>query len=670
MPFGKELSHLIEEQINRVAAGGTSGSGGTGAGSGSGADAGRLALLEANLQRLTEQFTSFLGTQKSNKRNLVDYGLEVMALHGMRLAVTAGRASFAEQNEPLDLPFTYLQLAQAGTAREIRYIYLSSAGVVLETTTDPTNIGPGYMPLALLDVWSNSTEITQDKIKDIRPTAGSGGSNDTVQTQLQLTGNVTLTSPDTGNDSFIVSAVNPAGLKVRITSGRALVDGEILDAEGGLLDLNSHRSVNKEFIAISDGVKTSYNLFHQLVQNVVVYVNDVVTAVTVDAAGGAITFAPAPSSGARLTASYIFSGNYTLVFLVEKTQTNNGQSLGVINWAVGSNRSSTQPPLLAQYQHAIAKIDMSSAITAISDAIIDNSYEVTNLTQDDLQNGGKLEGSSIKAAAITGDKIAVGTITGDKIVAGGIDAANIKAGAIRSEQIAAGAVTADKIAANAINAAMIQGGTITADKFESTTWGDMSQAMRFVKSILGGSQSWKKVLSSTDLVIGVKSNATVVSEQFPAIRLDMTRHWDDGSLWDSGGWDIPVYSSGYWESASIDYGSVSNLQAEFWAQPLLNDPAVTITVKARYSSDNTAWTSYETLTGNTGFGYLYWTGSLTAFRYFKVRVEFVTTDTNKFALLGNPEVRAANCQIGTEDLADGAVTITKLAPELRSRLGI
>ncbi|WP_312516254.1 hypothetical protein [Anaerospora sp.] len=882
MPFGKELSHLIEEQIQRAAATTATSADAGGNAKRSGTDEGRIAQIEANLQRLAETFTAYLSNQKKSKRNLVEYGLTVIALQGMRLAVTSGRAVFIDRDEPLDLPYTFLQLSSSGSERQIRYVYLDSTGVVLESTTDPTNIGVGYIPLAMVDVWSGATEVTQDKIKDIRPRAGAEESDSTATSQV-ITGNVSLYSPDTGNDSFFVSQTNPAGLKVNVSAGRALVAGEILNAEGGVLDLANHRKVVKEFLGISDGIKKQYELYHQAVTNVSIYVDDVVTTATIDAATGAITFSTAPPAGAVLRASYTFSGNYMLVFLVEKAQTNDGCSYGAINWTLGSNRNSLQPPVLTENQHAIAKVDLSSSITAITDGLIDNSYEIKNLTQEDLQRGGQLSGSSLApgsitgehitveaitgqniaieaisglhispeaiegqhiaveaitgvniapesitgekivarsitsntiaanaitsdkiaantvtaghivanavtgdkiaansitsgkiaansitaghviagqisgdklavnsvtsdkvaantitgahiiAAQITGDKIAVnavtsdkiaansitgshiiasqitgdklavnsvtsdkvaantinaghliagqvtgdkiaagtitgdklvgGTITGDKIIAGGIDTANIKTGAIKADQIAAGTINSSHIAANSITTDMLRGGTITADKFEDTTWGDMSQAMRFVKSIIGGEQTWKKVLSKTDLTIGVKSNVTVAVDDFPAISLDTQRHWDDGLAWDAGGqkWDIPVIASGYWESASIDYGVISNLQAEFWAQPLLTDPAVTITVKGRYSTDNLSWTDYETLSRSSTVNYLFWVGSLKSFRYFKIRVEFTTADTGKYAILGYPEVRAANCQIGTEDIADRAISSAKMA---------
>lgn len=661
MPFGKELSHLIEEQINKAVEYKNTGTDSAGAASRSGVDEGRIALLEANLQRLAEQFTAFIGAQKQSKRNIVDYGLDVIALHGLRLAVTAGRAIFTGFDEPLDLPYTYLQLTAAGAERQIRYIYLDSRGVVLESTTDPTNMGADYLPLAMVDVWSGVSELTQEKIKDLRPRAGAAEKADSG-TAYQLTGNATLYSPDTGNDSFIVSAEDPAGLMVNVSSGKALVDGEILNAEGGMLDLTNHRQVVKEFIAFSDGETDTFNLYHQAVSDVVVYVDDEAAEVTVDEENGSVTFAAAPAPEARIEASYTFGGNYMLLFLVEKALTSDGSSFGVLNWRVGSNRSAAQPPDLPPYQHAIAKVDMSGAINAITDEIIDNSYEVRNLTQYDLQYGENLDGSSLKAGAITGEKIAAHTIIGDHILAGSIESANIKTGAITADKIAAGAIAANHIAANAIKADMIDAGSITADKFESITWGDLSQAMRFVKAILGGEQAWQYVFSKPDLAVGEKDQVTVSTWDFPAIRLDTQIHWDDENVtWDTGTWDIPVYASGYWESASMDYGLSASLQAEFWAVPLIDDPAVAITVKAKYSEDNANYSDYEVLERGSGMGYYYWTGTLRQFRYFKIRVEFATTDTNKYTLLAHPEARAANCQIGTEDISDTAVTAPKLA---------
>ncbi|MBP2635996.1 MAG: hypothetical protein H6Q72_1903 [Firmicutes bacterium] len=647
MPFGKELSHIIEEQITRSVAQKSTATDSGGIATRSGADEGRLAQIEANLQRLADKFAAFLTTQKNSKRSIVEYGLKVIALHELRLAITDGRAVFADSDEPLDIPYTYLQLSAAGAERQIRYIYLNNAGVVLESSTDPTNMGTEYIPLALVDVWSGVQEITQDKLQDIRPRAGSEDNTDSSNTNLQVNGNATLYCPDTGNDSFVVAATTTAGLCVNVTSGRALVGGEVINAEGGLLDLSNHRNVTDEFLVFSDGITTQYNLYHQSVSNVVVAVNDVAAAVTVNEEEGSITFATAPEVGAKITASYSFSGNYVLVFLVERAQTNDGKPVGVIGWKVGSNRNLAQPPDLTQYQHAIAKVDMSSAIEAITDLLIDNAYEVQNLTQYDLQYGEKLGSASLRSGAVTADKIA----------AGSIDAGKITTGAIEADKIAAGAITTKLLATDSILADMIQAGTIKADMFEDSVWGDLSQAIRFVKSILGGEQSWSIKLNKSDLLAGIRFNVDVMSQTFPAIKLDTQQHWDDGSVWntDSQTWDIPTASSGYWESASIDYGAEANLQAEFWTQFLCEEELVNITVKARYSNDDLTWTDYETLKHTKGMGYHFWIGTLQRYRYFKIKVELATTNTGKYEILAYPEIRAANCQIGAEDMAPGAL---------------
>ena len=700
MSFDKELTHLIEQQISARASGSLGGAAEYARARNSATDS-RIEALEANLQRLSEEFMNLV-SQKKAQKNAVEYGLEVIALHDFRLVITSGRATFIDLPESIELPFTYLHLSPAGKEREIRYIYLNNTGLILENTTDPSNMGPEYLPLAIIDVWANATEITQSRIKDIRP-----GLEEDVNTssgltsgQNQLVGNVTLKFPDTGNDSFIVAATSPASLKINVSAGRALVDGEIIDAPGGVLDLTGHYAVNQELIGFGDGVKKTFSLYHKNVADVQAFVGGKITAATVETANGQITFATAPAIGVAITASYRFKGDYLLVFLVEKAATEDGKSFGVIGWKAGSNRTPDQPPALSDYQHAIAKVNMSGAITAITDFLIDNSYEVKNLSQYDLQYGGNLgegslqdgaittdkiaanaitgnkvaantiTGNKIAANAITGDKIvantitgnkiAAGTITGDKIIAGGIDTAHIKAGAITADRVASGAITADKIAANAIEASMIKGGVITADKFESTTWGDLSQAMRFVKTILGGAQAWKKTFTQTDLNIGLKQQVSVSSESYPSLKLDTQNQWDSGT-WNIGNWDFPVYSSGYWESASIDYGSISNLQTEFWAKPIIEDPAVTIIVKAKYSNDNVSFTDYEVLLKQSAIGHYYWVGTLRSFRFFKIRVEFTTTDKNKYTLLGFPEARVGNCQIGTEDISNYAVTAEKIA---------
>lgn len=912
MSFGQELSHIVEQQIDKALRqkSGLSESVGGGIGAG-GSDGGKIALLEANIQRLAEQVATYMSKQKETKRNVVDYGLEVLALHGMRIAITGGKAIFVDQDEPLHTSYMYFELSRGGAEREIRYIYLSNEGKIIESTTDPSNIGETYLPLAMVDVWSSSAEIIQERIQDIRPRSGKDIVESRDQSNGYLNGNVSMQSPDTGNDSFLIQATNPAGLKAKVSAGRALVGGEIVDAEGGILDLTNHRKVEKEFLGISDGETIEYELFHQSVSAVTAFVNDEWVEVQTDEAIGKITFSEPVEAGLPIRVSYQFTGNYPLVFLVEKVKTGTGKTYGVIGWKVGSNRNPQGEPILEEYQHGIGKVDLSSAIEAITDLMIDNSYEVINLTQEELQYGENLGSGSLKDGAIIANKIAANAVTANHIAVGSIDAAKIKSGSIQANHIAAGAIQAGHIGVGTITADKIEAGTISAEKFEDATWGDMTQAIRYVKSVLKNATSWRRKLSIDELGAGVLENVNCTSEEFPTLRLDTVRKWDqfeddfillpmsgkfledvkekvqfytdfmaektievrigapikeinkvvnmfaeearshiaerllplyeyymglkDGNpdfdfddwidsgnivkgfkkiiveeflndlsknvqytfgsrenlrntlgwtfggeeikisllnseerqnmlyqvlrknsgnyneahfdnllseifeelktafsqnnfvdwdkektfeereqnekdlficlaeqfllllpewieydgdteipfklpakvssmlegsepeeikearkntLWDYGNWDRPVFVSGSWESASIDYGRSEDLQSEFWVKPLNRAQAHQIKVQFRYSEDNLAWTEYEEGTRDITFGYLCWAGNLQRYRYLKVKVELNTTDPMEYELLAYPEVRIATCSTGTVgDIRFPAMTV-------------
>lgn len=528
MSFGRELSHIVEQQIDKaLRQKGTGGGESTGGGIGTGgSDSGKIALLEANLQRLAEQLATYMSKQKEIKRNVVDYGLEVLALHGMRVAITGGKAIFVDQDEPLHTSYMYFELSRGGVEREIRYLYLSNEGKVVESTTDPSNIGETYLPLAMVDIWSSSSEIIQDRIHDIRPRSGKDivDSKDTFESFL--TGNASLQSPDTGNDSFLIKATEPAGMKVKVSAGRALVGGEIIDAEGGILDLTHHRKVEKEFLGISDGERLEYDLYHQSVSDIEVLVNDEPVVVAIDEETGKFSFSEPVEVGLPITVSYKFSGNYPLIFLVEKVKTGTGKTYGVIGWKVGSNRNPEGDPALESYQHAIGKVDMSGSIEAITDLMIDNAYEVINLTQEELQYGEQLGSGSLADGAIIARKISANAVTANHIAAGSIDAAKIKSGSIQANHIAVGAIRADHIGAGTITADKLEAGTITAEKFEDATWGDMTQAIRYVKSVLKNATSWRRKLSINELSAGVLENVNCTSEEFPTLKLDTVRGWD------------------------------------------------------------------------------------------------------------------------------------------------
>lgn len=529
MPFGKDLSHLVEEQIKKsVAIQNVAGE--TGSISASGSNNGdKMALVEANIQRLAEQVAQMVSTQKKSKRNQIEYGLEVHALHGMRIAVTSGQAIFKELEEPLNCSFLYLELSPSLSGRQIRYIYLTPEATLVESRTEPSDLEE-YIPLAMVDIWAGVTEITEDKVQDIRPRSNdvTGDFKATEMVESLLTGNVTVFSTDTGKDTFIIRETAPPSMKVFVTSGRALVDGDVINAEGGELDLSQYQKVATEYVGRGDGEKVRFRLFHQHVGQVNVFVDGVVTEVAVDEESGEIIFEIPLEEGVEVRASYEFKGNCMAVFFVEKIYGNIGKPLGIIGWAIGSNRTPQEPPKLLKWQHVIGKAELSEAMTTIIDRVIDNSYEVINLTQEELQYGEKLGSTSLQDGAITAKKISANAIIGDHIAAGAIDAAKIVSGAVESQHISAGAILAQHIAANTITADMIKGGTISADKFESSTWGDLTQAIRYVKSILKEQNFWRKPLTKGEIASGVLENISYDTEEYPTLRLKNSRQWDAG----------------------------------------------------------------------------------------------------------------------------------------------
>lgn len=529
MPLGKELSHLVEEQIKKSSVAQTV-DGGTGSVSASGSNNGdKMALIEANVQRLAEQLAQMVSTQKKSKRNQIEYGLEVHALHGMRIAVTSGQATFKELEEPLDCPFMYLELSPSLSGRQIRYIYLTQEATLVESTTDPADMEE-YIPLAMVDIWAGITEITEDKVQDIRPRAN-GVTGDFKAKELVesiLTGNVTVFSTDTGKDSFVIRETAPPSMKVYVTSGRALVDGEVINAEGGELDLSGYRKVEKEYVGIGDGEKTAYSLYHQHVTNVTVFVAGEEKEVVVDEEVGNFSFASPIEEGLEIRASYEFTGSCMAVFFVEKIYADTGKPLGIIGWFVGSNRTPQEPPKLLELQHVIGKAELSDVMTTIIDTVIDNSYEVVNLNQEELQYGERLGSTSLQDGAIIARKISANAIIGDHIAAGSIDSAKIVSGAIEAQHISAGAILAEHIGANTITVDTIKAGTISADKFESNAFGDLTQAIRYVKSVLKEQNFWRKPLTKEELASGVLENISYDTEEYPTLRLKNTRQWDPG----------------------------------------------------------------------------------------------------------------------------------------------
>ena len=202
-----------------------------------------------------------------------------------------------------------------------------------------------------------------------------------------------------------------------------------------------------------------------------------------------------------------------------------------------------------------------------------------------------------------------------------------------------------------LDGAYIYSQTITADKFISTLYGDLNQAMNFTKAVLGAGDEYEHAITSTDLSGATKTHldGDYHIDYALSIRVAMTRLWDDGSAWwDTAGcyWDQPIETSGIWETASNDLGASESIQMSLEHQLFEDDAASTsYTVEGIYSNDNSSWGTngttlddgiWETfntrnVTGNTYRS----TGNLFTFRYFKIKITLNSSDTSKRIILYN-----------------------------------
>ena len=131
--------------------------------------------------------------------------------------------------------------------------------------------------------------------------------------------------------------------------------------------------------------------------------------------------------------------------------------------------------------------------------------------------------------------------------------------------------------------------SITADKFISTLYGDMNQAMSYVKTVLGAGDEYEHDLTAADLAAGIHSDidALTHADYGLSIRLATAKRWDEvGAVWDTGTWDEPTKASGSWTSASTDLGSLKTLQMALRYTLFEENPASTTpTIKGIYLSD-------------------------------------------------------------------------------------
>ena len=210
------------------------------------------------------------------------------------------------------------------------------------------------------------------------------------------------------------------------------------------------------------------------------------------------------------------------------------------------------------------------------------------------------------------------------------------------------------------NTAFIDGGfifanTITANQFISTLYGDMNQAMSYVKTVLGAGDEYNLTLTDTHMSSGTPTtiDADTHADYGVSIRLATATLWDEvGAVWDTGTWDIPTEAAGNWISEVFDFGANKSLQMAMQFTIVEDVPASTAAViTITYSLNGTDFgtnagvfddANWETMTQAQVTGDIYKaSGSLFTFRYFKIKVALETSDTDDriilhtMTLLGN-----------------------------------
>jgi len=278
-------------------------------------------------------------------------------------------------------------------------------------------------------------------------------------------------------------------------------------------------------------------------------------------------------------------------------------------------------------------VGMDSFLIAINDA-----GALFLATQNKIQHAGILQAGSITAEELATENL----IT---------NSAQIAEGVIQDAHIQN--LSGDKISAK----------TITADRFEDTLYGNLNQAVRFTKVVLRDVPGdWEHALTQSDIAGGTYSGIDIGphSDYYPSLRLDMTRHWDDGSpWWDQSGvyWDHPVVAGGTWTSLSFDSGTEASRVLDVFPHLVTDSPDATFGAQAIYSKDGVNWgtnedcndDNWETLTQTTAVEGTEteeaWEGSVLSFRYFKVRFILQTTDTSKRIIVNQPNLVLSSIDI-------------------------
>ena len=253
----------------------------------------------------------------------------------------------------------------------------------------------------------------------------------------------------------------------------------------------------------------------------------------------------------------------------------------------------------------------------------------------ELAAKGYTEGWSDYGADVTGSNIALSVVDqGTLALLNEISKNELDTTVIEDGKIATGLVVANSIVA----------GTITAEKFMSTLYGDLNQAMSYVKTVLGAGDEYEEDLTDALLTAGSGGmDADTHDDYGVSVRIQTAVEWDDGGVWDTGTWDHPTNISGSWASASNDLGSLKTLQMALRYISVEDlEAATSVVVYGIYSTDNTNWGTntglddnvWETFSMQNITGDVYKaSGTLKTFRYFKFYIVLSTSDTSKRIIL-------------------------------------
>ena len=251
----------------------------------------------------------------------------------------------------------------------------------------------------------------------------------------------------------------------------------------------------------------------------------------------------------------------------------------------------------------------------------------------------------IATNAITSDKIDANSITSEKIESGAIVAAKLAAGSVVTEKLATGAILAAHIAAGAIEAQHIAAGTITADKFESTFYGDLDLVFSYVKQLMGNVDLDRLYFTLNQVLQGTLTDFSYTGsgEQY-FLWLTPSRAWDGAYTWDgTSKWDASNKTSASILSDAYDTSDTTTKQLFLNAMKLFGKKPSAIKIEAIYSTDSTDWgtnfpdyddDTWEEL-DDTGVGMLlHATGSQGEWRYYKFKITFTfTSDYDYFGIV-------------------------------------